>query len=506
MFKKLLLCVALGLSFNSILPVKIKTVDGRIFELTDEQLNQLQSQLISGIVAEGIVGDFTSLPINQQTFLLLDHMLLKDTDVFNVEHAQSVLGDSTATDFLPMLQLLYILFTTNEDLLRVVTDHYFAIQREISWENFAAQAPYISAFFHQQSMVQKRLSVAVGPYLCLQRFAGHGVKSIAFSPNCQTVLTGADEDTARLWRISDGQCLQIFTGHTNGVYSIAFLSDGQTVVTWSGDKTARLWRVSDGQCLQTFTGHTGPILSVAFSPDGQTVVTWSGDKIAKLWRVSDGVCLKTFTEHTDWIRSAVFSPDGQTVVTGSKDNTAKLWRVSNSQCLKTFIGHAGWVCSVAFSPNGQTIVTGSSDKTARLWRVSDGQCLQILTGHTNGVYSVAFSPDGQTVVTGSDDSIVRWWRVSDGQCLQTFTGHTGPVSSVAFSSDGQTVVTWSCDRTARLWAINLNEPQQLLVVWGMQNPGKFERGDRFLDEVYDSLPEQLKRKITGVASEHCSVM
>ena len=38
--------------------------------------------------------------------------------------------------------------------------------------------------------------------------------------------------------------------------TLAFAPDGQTLASGSYDSTIKLWRVSDGACLQTFTGHT----------------------------------------------------------------------------------------------------------------------------------------------------------------------------------------------------------------------------------------------------------
>ena len=89
--------------------------------------------------------------------------------------------------------------------------------------------------------------------------------------------------------------IRTFTGHTDDVLSVAFSPDGSKVLTGSDDNTAKLWDVSTGTVIRTFTGHTDYVISVAFSPDGSKVLTGSSDDTAKLWDVSTGTEIRTFT-------------------------------------------------------------------------------------------------------------------------------------------------------------------------------------------------------------------
>jgi WD40 repeat protein len=83
----------------------------------------------------------------------------------------------------------------------------------------------------------------------------------------------------------------VLRGHEGWVRSAAFSPDGQRVVTASADGTARVWRV-DGQGEPVvLRGHEEEVNSAAFSPDGQMLVTInSRDGTARLWALSvDGV-------------------------------------------------------------------------------------------------------------------------------------------------------------------------------------------------------------------------
>ncbi|MCG6138663.1 MAG: hypothetical protein MET45_29390, partial [Nostoc sp. LLA-1] len=80
---------------------------------------------------------------------------------------------------------------------------------------------------------------------------------------------------------------------TSGVYFVTFSSDGSLLATASDDQTVRIWDVNTGECLKMFTGHTNRVWSVKFSPDGEMLTSASHDETIKLWSVRTGECYKT---------------------------------------------------------------------------------------------------------------------------------------------------------------------------------------------------------------------
>ena len=120
-------------------------------------------------------------------------------------------------------------------------------------------------------------------------------------------------------------------GHAGAVNSASFSPDGNMIVTASWDDTAKLWDVRTGKCINTLEGHTSFVNFASFSPNGKTVVTASRDKTAKLWDVRTGKCINTLEGHDSSVLSASFSPDGKTVVTASDDGTVKLWSIGRGR-------------------------------------------------------------------------------------------------------------------------------------------------------------------------------
>ena len=113
--------------------------------------------------------------------------------------------------------------------------------------------------------------------------------------------------------------------HDGSVVAVAFSPDGSTVLTGSEDNTARLWDARTGQARGEPLKHEGRVSSVAFSPDGSTVLTGSDDKTARLWDARTGQARGEPLKHDGGVLDVAFSPDGSTVLTGSYDNTARLW-------------------------------------------------------------------------------------------------------------------------------------------------------------------------------------
>ncbi|MFN8348836.1 MAG: caspase family protein [Spirosomataceae bacterium] len=299
----------------------------------------------------------------------------------------------------------------------------------------------------------------------IKTLTGHSasVRSVAFSPDGKTALSGSDDHTLKLWDIVTGKEIRTLIGHTDDVESVAFSPDGKTALSASWDQTLKLWDISTGKTIKSFIGHSKLVLCVVFSPDGKTVLSGSHDNTLKLWDIATGKELKTLTGHAAYVYSVAFSPDGKTALSGSYDNTLKLWDTTTGKEIKTLTGHAAYVRSLAFSPDGKMALSGSEDKALKLWDTTTGKELKTLTGHSSRVTSVAFSPDGKTALSGSYDNTLKLWDIATGKAIKTLTGHAAYVYSVAFSPDGKTALSGSWDHTLKLWDISTGKAIKTLT-------------------------------------------
>jgi WD40 repeat protein len=72
-------------------------------------------------------------------------------------------------------------------------------------------------------------------------------------------------------------------GHTGRVYAASWSPDGSRLVTGSQDNTAKVWDAKTGAEVLTLRGHTAAVTAAVRSPDGSRLLTASDDDTAKVW-------------------------------------------------------------------------------------------------------------------------------------------------------------------------------------------------------------------------------
>ncbi len=258
-------------------------------------------------------------------------------------------------------------------------------------------------------------------------FSPHGiVASAGFSPTGDRIVTASWDNSARIWDAQSGKALLklmaadqqaagMEKGHTGFVNSAVFSPDGQTVLTGSDDGTAKLWDIGGGTAvvLKTLAGHQGRVRSCEFSPDGRYAVTGSDDRTLRVWELATAKTLVTLggeQGHNWGVTSAAFSHDGKRIISGSEDNTSKLWNAVTGELLGTLEGHTAAVNSVVFAPHDtRRVLTASEDGTAKLWDSQQFKEILTLKAHTEAVTGAQFSPDGTQVLTSSRDNTAILW-------------------------------------------------------------------------------------------------
>ena len=132
-----------------------------------------------------------------------------------------------------------------------------------------------------------------------------------------------------------GEEINTFSGHTNRVTCVAFSHDGKYVVSGAMDNTVRMWDVSTGKQIRIFNGHSDTVSVVRFSPDGKHIVSGSYDTTLRLWEGSSGKEKFRFIGHSNKVYSAEISPNGKYVLSGD-DKILNLWDIGKGQQIALF--------------------------------------------------------------------------------------------------------------------------------------------------------------------------
>ncbi|ETO02270.1 WD-40 repeat-containing protein, partial [Reticulomyxa filosa] len=89
----------------------------------------------------------------------------------------------------------------------------------------------------------------------LNVFKGHTeiVNSVKYGSNelLNTILSGSDDESARLWDIRSGQQIQLFNGHTSFVFAVEYspfvtknsIGNSNVICSGSDDNTIRFWDI-----------------------------------------------------------------------------------------------------------------------------------------------------------------------------------------------------------------------------------------------------------------------
>lgn len=196
-----------------------------------------------------------------------------------------------------------------------------------------------------------------------------GVNAVAYSGDGSRVASAGDDNRAIVFESSTGAQVSMFEGHTGPVTSIVFNPVNATqVLTGSEDETARLWNATSGAQIGVFRaifsgsnllfGHTNSINAVDFSSDGAKVLTASDDRTAIVWSTASLAADRTFSGHADRVTAAAFSPDNSQILTGGADGSVRLWNVQTGEQVQSSTPCTSTVASVAFSTDGSTYFAG----------------------------------------------------------------------------------------------------------------------------------------------------
>ena len=309
------------------------------------------------------------------------------------------------------------------------------------------------------------------------------INAVAFHPQLPVIVSASDDKTIRLWDRNTQQLLTVLTGHRSSVRSIAFSPNDETLIaSASDDKTIHLWNWQAATRLAILQGHQASVRSITFSPDGKLLISGSWDKTIGIWQVETVTKVATFRGHSLQINAVALNEDATWLASGSADRTARLWQFQTSEIglsaplqfppqetakQSILVGHTWAVTAVAFSPDGQLLATGSNDNTVKLWHVQTGELLHTLTGHSWSVAALQFSSDSQHLFSGSWDQTIKVWQAKTGEELATLRGHTDAIHTIGVTCDftnQNTDQLQQIDETRQTnWVVSGGRDRQLIL-------------------------------------------
>jgi len=260
-----------------------------------------------------------------------------------------------------------------------------------------------------------------------------------------TVAVGCENRDILILDAITGSQTAVLSGHTDKVRSVTFSSDGTSLVSGSDDKTVKLWDVQTGGVVRTLHGHTGGVSSVSISADHTTIASGSYDKTIRLWDIQKGECCQII-EHQQWVNCVRFSPTNPQCLISVSDETVQQWDINGHKVVPTYDGY-----HIAFSPDGTQFILCAEDY-ATVHNTNSGLIVTKLHMAYTSIAS-CFSPDHKLVAVAAAFYIYVWDITgSDPHPVKTI-GHTNNITSLAFSSPS-TLISAGWDKSVKFWQIS----------------------------------------------------
>lgn len=280
----------------------------------------------------------------------------------------------------------------------------------------------------------------------LDTFRGHrsGIGRLSLSPDERFAATGSNDETIKIWNLSEHRGRRVLSDHSHGVANIVFSPDGKQLVSGSGDSTIRVWDTATWKCLRVLSVHDGPVHALAFSPDGALLASGNLDPDG------GGLDGAIYLWDRDWnplllaselpsVAALAFRPDGKQLG-AALQGAVRAWDVQTWRpialpklapgVVPVTYSHDSSMLGAFVRPDQVAIYDADSYQLRVTLAVPDANRDRFPTG-------IAFSPDDALLAVGAKTGVVTVWS-TDTWRQRYRVGRYGdyPVSSIAFSPDG----------------------------------------------------------------------
>jgi WD40 repeat protein len=299
------------------------------------------------------------------------------------------------------------------------------------------------------------------------------VRSVAFSGDGKTLVSGAGDHGLHLWDLGTGRLIRSlgnegrltrwFAGE-RWTAAVAISRDGKTVAASSPEGVC-VWDAGTGRLLQRFAPGWA-VQCLAFGAGGKTLTGGGGSKDVLLWDLTTGKELHRLSMPLIHARRLVYSADHKTLAVGWADGAIRTYDPATGALRQLLSGHSGPINALAFSLDGKTLASGAAEESVILWDLDSKKQRHRLSAHKGGVAGLAFLPDGKTLLsTGTQDGLIRFWEASTGKAARQIELPGGGVEETALSPDGNTLAV------VRLAPVQMRH-HSMIQLWDMRSKEK----------------------------------
>ncbi|HEU4927280.1 MAG TPA: hypothetical protein VFT24_09540 [Vicinamibacterales bacterium] len=283
------------------------------------------------------------------------------------------------------------------------------------------------------------------------------------------------------------------TGHTDTIEAIAFDATGRFLVSGAQDQTVRVWDATTGQLLDVFR-HDGQVVQVAFSADGSAIIA-NARRSRRAWESRLGKPTDTLppSRRFDNIRATKLHD----VALGPRRDLAAVWGWHGLVVVSTESLAMPWVIDgmmPVFSPDTRALAVTDMKGVTLYSLATRSPRARLEMG--KAIEAMAYSDDGKLLATAEMGGPIHIWDIASGQRTATLPA-SQKTTALAFDRQRRHLAVVSNDGAAILWNLGTVKPE-----WSLPGAGKIVRmwfgaDDRWLMVVRDSGSARVLDRTTG---------
>ncbi len=244
--------------------------------------------------------------------------------------------------------------------------------------------------------------------------------AVAFSPDGKLIAWGDNLGfNIEVYDLAGRRPITTMAGHQEMVNALVFAPHSGLLVSGAGDNSVRLWDINTGREIKCLAAHRDEVRDVALSPDGQILATISADGTAMLWEMGTWQRLRSAMLNLGVLNRVAFSLDNRWLACGGEGGVA-IWDFVKGADVST--SQIGDVNAVAFSPVRPWLALAEQEEIA-IWEYTNSWEKRVLLDAREETIGLAFSSDGRYLASGGQEGHVRLWGTNTWEVRQILAGH-----------------------------------------------------------------------------------
>jgi len=285
------------------------------------------------------------------------------------------------------------------------------------------------------------------------------------------IALGTESGTIEYWNLSNQMIIQKTSAH-NAVIKGLLTMNRKTIVSGSRDNSIKVFRLPNLQCLQKIEAHPQGLNSISMIKNTDVVISGGMDNLWKVWDLQSGKILysksggsvncvqvlqanardKILWEKKLSIPESTKESFAAVAIGGKKD--IYVWVIDSTgarepYAIYTLKGHEKDIRSIT-TMNGNALISSGNDHSIRIWDLKDGSCKKVIQkAHDNFITNLGFVENDVFVSSGLD-GVIKFWNLVKGLELKSLNHHKGFIYCLEFDEQGA-MITAGDDQIVRIW-------------------------------------------------------